>query len=151
MIPHKLPEENCFVFYQKKDSYASRTNIFWQRFRWIYRHLLYQCSAVQKFLFGQQNGAVQMFFSDSNQEHVFGCIAGGYLSVVLNELRFVKWVKIFQRNFIKKWVTFFASFCWLWDFLPENLKLIDKLQIWGSEPFIFWSKFHFYGTVLRAF
>ena len=31
-----------------------------------------------------------------------------------------KWVRFFERNCIVKWVTFFASFCWLWDFLQEN-------------------------------
>ena len=40
-----------------------------------------------------------------------------------SELRFVKWVKFFVRNCIVKWVIFFASFCWLWDFLLENLKI----------------------------
>ena len=39
---------------------------------------------------------------------------------------------------------------WLWDFLPWNLKLIDKLQIWGFEPFIFRSKFRFL-TFLERF
>ena len=28
-------------------------------------------------------------------------------------------------------VTFFASFYWLWDFLLENLKIVDKIQIGG--------------------
>ena len=36
-----------------------------------------------------------------------------------------------------------SSFCWLWDFLLKNLKLKDKLQIWDSESFIFWSQFRF--------
>ena len=40
-----------------------------------------------------------------------------------SELRFAKWVMIFERNCIVKLVVFFASFCWLWDFLLENLKL----------------------------
>ena len=44
-----------------------------------------------------------------------------------SELRFVKWVKFFVRNCIVKWVIFFASFCWLWDFLLENLKIKEKL------------------------
>ena len=29
----------------------------------------------------------------------------------------------FERNFIVKLVVFFTSFCWLWDFLIEDLKL----------------------------
>ena len=40
-----------------------------------------------------------------------------------NELRLVKWMRFFERNCIVKWVIFFASFCWLWDFLLENLKI----------------------------
>ena len=40
-----------------------------------------------------------------------------------NLLRFVKWVMFFERNCIVKLVIFFASFCWLWGFLLENLKL----------------------------
>ena len=39
--------------------------------------------------------------------------------------------RFFERNFIVKWVISFASFCWLWDFLPKSLKLIDKIQIKG--------------------
>ena len=39
-----------------------------------------------------------------------------------SELRFVKWV-FFEWNCIVKFVIFIAIFCWLWDFLLENLKL----------------------------
>ena len=74
--------------------------------------------------------------------------------------KFIKWVRLccgsiflecgvswgFERNCIVKWVIFSVSFCWLWDFLLENLKLKDKLQIWGFESFIFWSKFRFLGV-----
>ena len=70
----------------------------------------------------------------------------------MSALRFVKWVWFFeQKRIIKlvKWAIFFASFCWFWDFVPENLKLKDKIQIWGFESFIFCSKFHIFGgTVL---
>ena len=47
---------------------------------------------------------------------------------VFSELRFVKWLWIFERNGIVKWVIFFASFCWFWDFLLENLKI--RKQLW---------------------
>ena len=40
---------------------------------------------------------------------------------IVRELRFVKRVRFFERDCIIKWVTFFASFCWLWDFLLEDL------------------------------
>ena len=32
-------------------------------------------------------------------------------------------MRFFERSYIVKWVIFFASFCWLWDFLLENQKL----------------------------
>ena len=71
--------------------------------------------------------------------------------IMLSELRFVKWVRLFERNCFVNWVIFFANFCWIWDFLAENLKLIDNIQIWGFESFFFWSKFVFFGTVLGLF
>ena len=39
-----------------------------------------------------------------------------------SKLSFVKWVRFFEQNCIVKWVIFFTSFCWLWDFLLENLE-----------------------------
>ena len=39
----------------------------------------------------------------------------------------------YERNCILKWMIFFASFCWLWFFLLENLKSIDKLQLWSLD------------------
>ena len=38
-------------------------------------------------------------------------------------------MRFFEQNCIVKWVILFASLSWFWDFLPENLKLVDKLQI----------------------
>ena len=49
---------------------------------------------------------------------------------------------------------FVDSFWCLWDFLLENMKLKDKLQIWGFESFIsffFWPNFRFFGTVLGSY
>ena len=55
------------------------------------------------------------------------------LESLLNEkgfwLRFVKWVRFFERNCIVKLVILFASYCWLWDFLLENLKLKKSLMM----------------------
>ena len=52
------------------------------------------------------------------------------------ELRFVKWVRCFDRNSIVKWVIFSASYCWFWDFLLENLKLKKsddfKWNVWTN-------------------
>ena len=77
-------------------------------------------------------------------------------------------------NCIVKWMIFFVSFCWHWDFLLENLKIKKKhwwcplepvdeykkrcmpeiifskkeLQIiWDFESFIFWLKFRFWGLL----
>ena len=44
-------------------------------------------------------------------------------------MRFIKWVRFFERNCIVKWVIFLGSFCWLWDFLLKNLKL-KKKTLW---------------------
>ena len=88
-----------------------------------------------------------------------------------------KWVKFFGQNSTVKWVISFASFCWLWHFLLENLKLKrisdnihwnvwrnikkfyawnsifkkkekKKIQIWDFESFIFWSKESFIFYIL---
>ena len=57
------------------------------------------------------------------------------------------WAKVYCK--LVKWVIFFASFCWFWDFVLENLELKDKIQIWGFESFIFCTKFLIFGgTVL---
>ena len=62
-----------------------------------------------------------------NQKGFWLC-CGSILFSVFSELRFVKWLWIFERNGIVKWVIFFASFCWFWDFLLENLKI--RKQLW---------------------
>ena len=90
-------------------------------------------------------------------------------------LRFIKWVRFFERNWNVKWVILFVSFCWLWDFLLENLKLkklwwfpqelstniktlyaqnniFKKKNLkYGILKFIFWSNFRFLGTALGRF
>ena len=54
---------------------------------------------------------------------LFSMSSGFTLFSMSSELRLVKWVRFFEQNSIVKWVIFFASFCWLWDFLLEKLKL----------------------------
>ena len=113
----------------------------------IYRNMqicafqvLWECSSLEP-----RNSAVQI--QNHRPESFFVCIMGVYFIVMLSDLRFVKWVSFFERNCILKWVIFFASFCWILDLLPENLKLIDKLQIWvfnhlfPSRNFVFWDSF----------
>ena len=76
-------------------------------------------------------------FSDTKQKHVcwkickvrkfFGSVAVGlYFQcqaswASLNEWGIVS--EVWDRNCIVKCVIFFTSFCWLWDFLLENVKL----------------------------
>ena len=71
-------------------------------------------------------GAVQIFFLTPNRN----MSAGKFVKWEREDIIFnVKWVevrKIVERNCIVKRVIFFASFCWLWDFLLENLKLRKK-------------------------
>ena len=83
-----------------------------------------------------RNGAVQMFFLKPNRnmfagkvKKVFPSVARAYYfqcQVKISMLRFVKQVRFLEWNCIVKQVTFSASFCWLWDFLPENLKFKKK-------------------------
>ena len=46
-----------------------------------------------------------------------------------SELKFVKWVMIFKRNCVVKWVIFSASFCWSSDFLLENVELKNSNDV----------------------
>ena len=97
-------------------------------------------------------------------EHIFS---------ISSELRLIKQVSCFELNRIEKWVIFFASFCWLWDFLLENLKLRKnsdvhwnvrkkvvcpkkifskkEFQIWAFESLIICFKFRFLGDCYKAF
>ena len=68
-----------------------------------------------------------------------------FLAVSWEWVKVRKMSEVFEANYVVKWVIFFARFCWLWGFLPENLKFIDKSQIWGFESFILRSKFCFLG------
>ena len=77
--------------------------------------VLWECSSWES-----KNDTVQMFFFWKQPETCFWLCCESIFLIMLSEFRFVKWVRFKQ-------VIFFASFCWLWDFLPEKLKLIDKL------------------------
>ena len=107
--------------------------IFLRRFTGISRQLL--CKCFSKVVIGRlEKVQCKWCFSDTNQKHVrwkiykVRCLTvlQDFIFIMLNELRSLKWVRFFERNCISKWVIFFASFCWLWDFLPENLKLIKS-------------------------
>ena len=119
-----LCEGNYLVPHQIKAFYVSGTKTFERRFTGTYRTLLLKWSenAVSVWLKMLQ---CKCFFSHQPEtvllEYIF----------ILSEMSFVKCVRVFERNCIVKCVIFVVSFCWFWDFLPENLKLLDKLHIRG--------------------
>ena len=89
--------------------------------------MLQECSS-----WASRNGVVQMFFLTPNRSVFAGkflkserllAVLRKHIFSTSSELRFVKWVRFFEGNCIVKWAIFFASFCWLWDFLLENLIL----------------------------
>ena len=72
-----------------------------------------------------------MFAGKFLSQKGFWLCCGSILFSTSSELRFVKWVRLFEPNCIVKWGIFFASFCWLWDFLLENLILRKTLMSTG--------------------
>ena len=103
-------------------------------FEWIltgiYRHLL--CNCFNNAVHGRsRNDTIQIFFLAPTRNCFF--LSCG--SIELSELSLVKWVRVF------------ASVCWLWDFLPENLELVDELQTWGFNHLFFDPNFIFLGLL----
>ena len=103
--------------------------LFLRRYTEINGHLLSKC--FKNAVLGVKKRWSANVFSDTKQKHVCW-------KILLNserfwlycktyyfqcELRFVKWVRFFERNCIVKLVIFFGSFCWLWLFLNR----------WNSE------------------
>ena len=83
-------------------------NYFWMQ---IYRNIqtfafqvLRQCSSWES-----RNGALQRFFWHQ-PETCFCLYCGSIYFIILSELRFVKWVRIFKQNCIVKSVIFFSTF-----------------------------------------
>ena len=103
--------------------------------------VLQECSSRSS-----RNGAVQMLFLTPSRKMFAGTFFYYILNfwlfykslffTMLSEFRFVKRVRFFEGNCVVKWAIISASFCWLWDVLQENLKLKDKLQIWGFASFM---------------
>ena len=115
-----------------------------------------------------------IFFRHQTETYLLRCWSTS--SSTSSELKFIKWVRLFEQDCIVKCVTFFVSFCCSWNFLLENLKLKrnsgdfhwniwtniktlyernklfkkkkSKYEIW---KFIFWYKFRFWGTALGCF
>ena len=65
------------------------------------------------------NGTMQMIFLTPNRNIFVGKFVNweSMLFPFSKELRFVKWVRFFERSCIVKWVIFLTGFYWLWDFL----------------------------------
>ena len=108
---------------------------FWNKNFWTEIHSNIQISAFQVLCLWECMptvlGCRQMFFLTPTRD-MFLPVAACDRSVffmMLSHLRFIKWVRFFEQKSIVKWEIFFASFSWLWDFLTENLKLVDKLQM----------------------
>ena len=128
----------------------------------IYRNIqTFALQVLQQYnSWASRNGAVSIFYLTSTRNMFVGkllkrarCLVflRSIFFTIMSDSRLIKSVRFFEQIYILKWVIFFASFCWLWDSLLENLKLKEKLQIWDFESFIFWPKFRLFGAVLRHF
>ena len=121
---------------QKKSYYVSGTNIFIRGYIEIYGYLLSKCfkNAV---LGHHERVQCKYFFLAPNRNMFAGKFVNSesLLTVFREHIIFnVKWVEVrmfFERTCIVKCVIFFVSFCWLWDFLLENLKL--KMMSTGTS------------------
>ena len=102
--PHQI---KCYHVFGKE--------IFLRRYTEIHRHLL--SKYFENAVLGRQEMVQCRCFLWHQAET---CLL--ILFSISSEPRFVKWVMFFERNCIVKWAIFFASFCWLWDFLLQNLK-----------------------------
>ena len=110
-------------------SYVSATNIFEARFTGKYRNLLSRCS--RNTVLGRLKMVqCKCFFLRPTRKMFLVCY-GSIFFIMLGWSKSVKWMRLFEQNFILKQVIVLVSFYWLWDFLLENLKLVDKFQIWG--------------------
>ena len=80
-----------------------------------------------------------------------------FLAMLRQHIFYVEWVQFrkmrefFRAKLCCKMTDLFCYYLWLWDFLPENLKLVDKLQLWGFSLFIFWYKFRFLRSAKNLF
>ena len=114
-----------------KACYVTGAKSFERLLTGIYKHLL--CNCFNNAVHGpSRNHTIQIFFLAPTR-NCFYLSCGGIFYIILSGLRLVKWVRIF------------ASVCWLWDFLPENLQLVDKLQTWGFNHLFFDPNFVFLG------
>ena len=110
-----MKDFKTFLKHHLKASDISGTKISEQTFTGIYRHLL----------------------SKFSENAVLGCQESVQCKcLILSELRSFKRVRFSERNCMVKWVIFFDSFWWPWDFPPEDLKLVDQLFFFGPNFFL---------------
>ena len=89
--------------------------------------VLWECSS-----WASRNGAVQMFFL-TQPKIMFLAVFWEYIFYNAEWVVVCKMIRGFWVKLYCKMSDLSSQFCWLWfwDVLPENLKLIGKLQIWG--------------------
>ena len=114
-----------------------QTKIFLRRYTEIHRHLLSKC--FRNTVVGCQGMVLHHFWKCFFQHQTETCLLENLWSekdfwlccgskLFSMSLKFIKSMRFFEWNCIVKWVIFFASFCWFWDVLLENLKLKKKLR-----------------------
>ena len=115
----------------------SLKKIFLRRYIEIYRHLL--SKYFKNAVLGRQEMVQCKYFFLTPNRNIFArkfVKSGRILAVLREHITFnVEWVEVrkmsefFLSEIVVKCVIFFASFCWLWDFLIENLKLKNTLMM----------------------
>ena len=96
---------------------------------------IYACfqSASRMQFWGVKKWCSANLFSDTKQKRfcweickvrkVFGCVLREHILFSVKWVEIRKMSEVFWAKLYCKMIHFFASFCWLWDFLLENLKL----------------------------
>ena len=144
---------NYSAFHQIKTFYAFGTKVFLRRYTGIYRELSLKCS--ENVVLGRLEMVLRKYFFLRSARNIFAgkfvkwvrilAVSWEYIFYNVERIEVRKMSRFFERNFIVKWVTCFASFCWFGDFLLHNLKSKVKLEMWGFESFTFCFKFYFLG------
>ena len=107
---------------------------FWNKYFWtkIYRNV--QTFGFQVLREYAGIGRLEMIqckcFFLAPTRNIFLVLCRGIFFIIFSKLRIVKW-GFLSETVLLKWVMSFPCFFKLWNFLPKNRKLVDKLQIWG--------------------
>ena len=114
--------------------------------------MLFKCS--KNAVLGRLKTVQCKCFFWNQPEACFWLCYGSIFFIMLSDLGKVrKMNEVFLRETVL-WIesSFSASFCWLWDLLPDNLKLVDKLKIRGFYFIIYFLvQISFFGTALGRF